>query len=149
MKTSRIAAVAGLAAALAFAPALSAGAAPVSSDITPDVWLDLTDEIYVSDYVPLTEAGAATFPLVVAPSLDEFRASALAITTPENCTRVVNGMTVTIGTEGALANQTGPGSRATLNLLPDAEFDYEGDGAATDGAGYLQVNFDGEGEQSG
>ncbi|MDH6182442.1 hypothetical protein M2152_002624 [Microbacteriaceae bacterium SG_E_30_P1] len=149
MKTSRIAAVAGLAAALAFAPALSAGAAPVSSDVTPDHWIDLTTENFFSDFAPITEAGPATFPLTIPSSGVLFRASGLAVSTPENCERVVDEITITFGTDGPVVNQTGVGSSATLALVPDFDYTYEGDGVATLEADFLEITFEPEAEQTG
>lgn len=118
----------------------------------PDSWIDLTTEIYGLDYTPVTPAGPATFPVTLTPAVDDFSASALVVNTPENCSRLVNGMTIALTStaENPIDLETGIGSSATLALDADFEFVYDGDGTADDTPGYVIIEFpDDEVEQSG
>lgn len=135
--------VGGIAAALVLAPALGASAAPFTSDVVPDTWVNLDATNMGSPFVPLVPAGPAAFPVTPTVADTSFAASGLTVGTPEGCTRLVNGITVTLTSSPGtpLGTETGIGSTASLGLTADFEFDYGGDGVADLGPGFVKVDF--------
>ena len=131
--------VVGLAAALAVASALPANAEPVDSDVTAEAWIDL--EAFNLGFPVLVPVGPATLPVSVpAPDLG-FRANGLTITTPDDCTRVVNSVTfgVTSSAVSPLSLQAGVLSRESVSAVPTS-FSFAGSGSASSaGAGFIDV----------
>ena len=152
MRSSRIAVVVGLAAALVVASAFPANADPVTSDVPADTWVDLNTEIFSGDFTPLFAEGPATFPVSVTNDFANLAASALRVGTPEGCTRMADGMTISLSSVGvyyALLSLAF-GSTSTKAAVEGIEYEYAGQGSvALTSGGVVSVTFGIEEPQSG